>query len=251
MISVSHLSKKYCHELRRGLWYGVRDIAREIIPRRGEAGLRPGEFWALDDVSFEVRRGESLAITGANGAGKSTLLKILYGILKPDRGEVRVSGRVEALIELGAGFNPVLTGRENVRVGAALHGLNARETAALMERVLDFSELGAFVDDPVQSYSSGMKARLAYALAANLDPDVLLVDEVLAVGDFAFQRKCVRHMQSYLAGGGALLFVSHNMYQMQAICERGFLLDHGRLTFEGSAVEMLNRLHELRDDPAQ
>ena len=248
-LSVRGVSKKYCHSLRRSLRYGLTDIARELIPRRApEAGLREGEFWALDDVSFELARGESLAVVGRNGAGKSTLLKVLYGLLKPDRGEVRLHGHAEALIELGTGINPLLTGRENVRVGAALQGLSRRDADVLVERVISFTELGDFFDTPVQSYSAGMKARLSYALGAHLEPDVLLVDEVLAVGDVAFQRKCASHMRSYLDRGGSLLLVSHNTWQIQSVCERGILLDRGRLTFSGTAVETLNAMLEQRDE---
>ncbi|HEX9985824.1 MAG TPA: ABC transporter ATP-binding protein [Thermoanaerobaculia bacterium] len=246
VLSVSHLSKKFAQQLRRSLWYGMRDIARELWPGASEAGLRRGEFWALDDVSFELARGESLALVGDNGAGKSTLLKVLFGLLKPDRGEVRLRGRAEALIELGTGFSPLLTGRENIRVGAALQGLDRRTTDELLEAVIDFAELGDFIDAPLQAYSSGMKARLSYALAAQLRPDLLIVDEVLAVGDFAFQRKCANHMRSYLAGGGSLLLVSHNIYQVQAVCERGILLDQGRVQFQGTAVETLNAMFERR-----
>jgi lipopolysaccharide transport system ATP-binding protein len=248
VLAVSHLSKKYAQQIRPALWYGVCDIAREILAMGNEAGLRSGEFWALDDVSFELARGESLAIIGANGAGKSTLLKVLYGLLKPDRGEVRLQGRVQALIELGTGLHPLLTGRENVSLGAALHGLSRREGEALFERVADFADLGDFIDAPLQSYSSGMKARLAYALATQMKPDVLLVDEVLAVGDLAFQRKCATHMRSHLDDGGSLLLVSHNVYQIQSVCERGILLDRGRIAFRGTAVEALNTMFEHRLD---
>ncbi|MEA2568303.1 MAG: lipopolysaccharide transport system ATP-binding protein [Acidobacteriota bacterium] len=246
VLAVSHLSKKYCRELRRALWYGVVDTARELLPSARALTLRAGEFLALDDVSFDVRAGDALAVIGANGAGKSTLLRILYGLLKPDGGEVRLRGRVEALIELGTGFNPLLTGRENIGVGAALYGLTRRETDVLAEEVVEFAEVAEAIDAPVQSYSSGMKARLAYALAAHLKPDILLVDEVLAVGDAAFQRKCVSHMNAYLERGGALLFVSHNTHQIQSLCNRGILLERGRLTFTGTAVETLNRMFEQR-----
>ena len=242
VLTVSGLSKKYCRSLRRSLWYGMQDIAREVLPLSPPRALRRDEFWAVDDVSFELRKGEALAIMGGNGAGKSTLLKMLAGLLKPDRGEARLRGRVEALIELGVGFDPLLTGRENVRVGAALHGLDRRSTDALQEKVIAFAELGEFFDAPMQSYSSGMRARLAYALAANLEPDVLLVDEVLAVGDAAFQRKCVMHMLAYLNGGGALLFVSHSPYQIQSLCERAILLDRGRVSFRGSAIDAVNEM---------
>ncbi|MDT5293804.1 MAG: lipopolysaccharide transport system ATP-binding protein [Acidobacteriota bacterium] len=244
VLSVSHLSKKYCRELRRSLWYGLCDMALELSWRggRGEAavGLRRAEFWALRDVSFELRAGESLAVIGANGAGKSTLLKILYGLIKPDAGRVRLRGRVEAMLELGTGFNPVLTGRENVYVNAAVLGLPRRRVDALMDIIAEFAGLHQFIDTPVRYYSSGMQARLSYAVAAHLNPEVLLVDEVLAVGDLAYQRKCFNHMRKYLDSGGSLLFVSHSPYHIQSICRRGILLESGRLTFSGTAVEALN-----------
>ncbi|HEX8687013.1 MAG TPA: ABC transporter ATP-binding protein [Pyrinomonadaceae bacterium] len=246
-VSVSRLSKKFCRELGRSLRYGLSDVAREVLGRAGggdSARLRPAEFWALRDVSFEVGRGESLAVIGANGAGKSTLLKVLYGIIKPDAGRVRVGGRVGALIELGTGFNPVLTGRENVRVNAALLGFPRRQADDLMGRVEEFAGLGGFMDTPVQYYSSGMAARLSFAVAAHMKPDVLLVDEVLAVGDINYQRKCFAHMLRYLDGGGSLVFVSHNPFQIQSICRRGVVLERGRLTFAGTAVEAVNYYFE-------
>jgi lipopolysaccharide transport system ATP-binding protein len=249
VISVTNLSKKYCRELRRSLWYGLGDIAREIFRRDAAtrlAQLREAEFWALRDISFEVGRGESLAVIGANGAGKSTLLKVLYGLIKPDAGRVSVAGRVGALIELGTGFNPVLSGRENVYVNAALLGFTRRQVDGWMDEIADFAGIREFIDTPVQYYSSGMQARLSYAVAAHLNPDVLLVDEVLAVGDIAYQHKCFTHMQKYLDAGGSLVFVSHNPYQIQAICRRGIVLEQGRLSFSGTAVEALNHYFETR-----
>lgn len=247
VLDASGLSKKYCRELRRSQWYGLRDIARELLGRgAGDAGLRRGEFWALRDVSFRLGRGESLAVVGGNGAGKSTLLKVLYGLVKPDGGRVGVAGRVAALIELGTGFNPVLSGRENVYLNAAVLGLPRRRVDLLIDEIADFAGVGEFLDAPVQYYSSGMQARLSYAVAAHLAPDVLLVDEVLAVGDVAYQRKCIAHMQRYLDAGGALVLVSHNPYQIQSICQRGILLEGGRLTHAGTAVETLGRYMETR-----
>jgi lipopolysaccharide transport system ATP-binding protein len=249
-LEAERLSKKFCRDLRSSLAYGVRDIARELIGRSGAAGsLRPGEFWSLDDVSFQLSAGEAVAIMGPNGAGKTTLLRIIAGLLKPDSGEIRVRGRISALIELGTGLNPLLSGRENIEIAAALQGVTGRALAGLTERVLDFAELEEVIDAPFQSYSTGMRARLAYAIATQLEPDILLVDEVLAVGDLAFQRKCFEHLHGFLAGGGALLLVSHNPYQTQAICRRGLLLDHGRVVFRGSAVETVHRaLQDLPDD---
>lgn len=242
VLSVSGLSKKYCRSLRRSLWYGVQDIAHEVLPTRAPAGLRPDEFWAVDDVSFELGRGEALAILGQNGAGKSTLLKMLAGLLKPDGGEVRLRGRMQAVIELGVGFDPLLTGRENLRMGAAIQDLDRRAAGEMQERAIDFAELGDFIDAPLQAYSSGMRARLAYAMAASAKPDILLIDEVLAVGDAAFQRKCVTHMLGYLEAGGALLFISHSPYQVNSLCERGILLRQGRVAFDGSAMDALNAM---------
>ncbi|MGE5489771.1 MAG: ABC transporter ATP-binding protein [Actinomycetota bacterium] len=199
----------------------------------------------MDDLSFDLRRGEALAVLGHNGAGKSTLLKLLCGLLKPDRGEIRLGGRPEALLELGTGFNPLLTGRENIQVGAARHGFSGERTRRLIDEVVDFAELKASIDAPFQSYSTGMKSRLAYALSSRLKPDIFLVDEVLAVGDHVFQRKCIGHMRSYLEAGGALVLISHNSHQVQAVCHRGILLHQGRSVFEGTAVEAVSRQLEM------
>ena len=241
VLSATSLGRKHCTDLARTLRYGVYDTASEFgFPRNRD--LRPGEFWALEDVSFELRRGEALGVIGRNGAGKSTLLRLLSGLLKPDRGEVRRQGRLGTLIELGIGFNPVLTGHENVAISAALQGQTRREAARLEEDVLEFSELGSYMDAPLQSYSTGMKARLSYALAASLKPDILLVDEVLAVGDLGFQRKCIAHMQAYLRNGGALMFVSHNVNHIQLLCQRALLLNDGRLAAEGDSVAVLSQM---------
>ena len=247
VLSVSGLAKKYAQSLRLGMAYALRDIAGEVAPRgSGGDALRRGEFWALRDISFELKRGEALAVVGHNGAGKSTLLKLLLGLMKPDSGEIRIDGRAEGIIELGSTFSQLLTGRENVELGAALHGISGRDTRLLLDEVVAFAELDEFIDVPVQSYSSGMKARLAFSLSAHLKPDLLLVDEALAVGDLDFQRKCLNHMRNYLSEGGALLFVSHNVHQIHMICERGLLIEHGRLVFSGSAVDTVNRMFDLQ-----
>lgn len=245
-LSVSHLSKKFARQLRRALWYGARDTARELLLRATDPRLREGEFWALDDVSFDVAPGEALGVIGGNGAGKSTLLKILFGLLKPDRGEVRVRGNLAALIELGTGFQPQLTARENIQLAASLAGLHSRDAAELYEKVIDFAELEGAAEAPVQSYSTGMRARLAYAVAAQLEPSVFLVDEVLAVGDLTFQRKCAAHMRRHLDRGGSLLLVSHSTHQVQSLCTRATLLHEGRQLFTGSAADALTRMFELR-----
>jgi lipopolysaccharide transport system ATP-binding protein len=242
VVTVRNLSKKFCTHLRTSLWYGLRDIAADAWPgpRHPSPPLRRNEFWGLQDVSFELRRGEALAIIGDNGAGKSTLLKLLNGLVKPDTGFIRMLGRVGALIELGVGLDPVLTGRENIFIRAALLGVSRAQVLPLLPAIVDFTGLGEAIEMPVQFYSSGMVARLAYAVAAHLHPDVLLVDEVLAVGDFDFQRKCINHMLSYLAQGGSLILVSHQPHHIQSVCQRGIVLEKGRLAFAGSATEALD-----------
>jgi ABC-type polysaccharide/polyol phosphate transport system ATPase subunit len=249
VLSVEGLWKKFAPETRRASAYGLRDIARELFAVGGGGRLRDGEFWALRDINFEMARGDALAVVGHNGAGKSTLLKTLYGLLKPDRGAVRLAGRSEAIIELGAGFHPLLTGRENIELGAGLHGLGAAAKRRLVDEVVDFADIGDFVDSPMQTYSTGMRTRLSFALSAHLGADLLLVDEVLAVGDMTFQRKCVNLMRRYLGEGGSLIFISHNAFQIQTVCDRGIVLDGGRQIFTGTAVEAINLLLELR--PAQ
>ncbi len=248
MLEVAGVAKVFASDLRRSLRYAAKDIGREVFARepRDVGHLRAGEFKALDGVSFALQRGESLGIVGDNGAGKSTLLKILYGLIKPDAGEVRVRGRVAALLELGTGFDPVLTGRENIFVNGAILGLSGKRLRAVAELVIEFAELEDAIDTPVRYYSSGMSARLAFAIAANLEPDVLLIDEVLAVGDIAFQRKCAVHMLRYVDRGGSLIFVSHNAHQVMSLCSRGLVLDGGRQIFTGTAVEALGHYHALR-----
>jgi ABC-type polysaccharide/polyol phosphate transport system ATPase subunit len=246
LVSVEKLSKKRSRSMRNASAQGVADILREVVAAAPRPGLRPGEFWALRDISFELRRGESLAVIGPNGAGKSTLLKVLYGLLKPDNGSARVRGRVQAILELGASFHPLATGREAIDLAASLVGLSGRETAAYRDAVIAFSELEAAIDTPVQNFSSGMRARLAFGIATQLNPDLLLVDEALAVGDLAFQNKCVEYTKKFLAGGGAMVFVSHSSHQVQSVCTRGLLLSKGEVAFAGSAIEALNHMFETR-----
>ncbi len=241
VVEARNVSKRFTRGLRGALRHGAADIGREFLPwRRPQENLRPGEFWALKDISFELRRGDSLAIIGANGAGKSTLLKLLSGLLRPDHGSIRVRGRLRAMIELGAAFNPVLSGRENIFVQGALYGYKRGELAQQMEAIIDFAGLEEFIDMPLQQYSDGMRARLGFSLAINLDPDVLLVDEVLAVGDIAFQNKCLNHIRQYLSGGGTLVFVGHASHQVQSACLRGLVLTRGVAAYSGGVVEALD-----------
>jgi ABC-type polysaccharide/polyol phosphate transport system ATPase subunit len=246
LIDARGVRKKYCRDLRRSLWYGARDVW-DALTLRGKKTetLREFEFWALDDVSFQLRRGDSLGLLGRNGAGKSTLLKLITGQRSLSAGTIATRGRIVALAELGLGFNPVLSGRENAYVNAAVHGIPRRAFAPILEEIIDFSEIREFIDAAVQTYSSGMKARLGFAIAAHLNPDILVVDEVLAVGDLDFKRKCVKHIQAYLRQGGSMVLVAHDPYLVQAICNRCIVLDKGRVVFEGSGVEGVSFHFEL------
>ena len=214
----------------------LRELVGRSLRRNGGDRERGREsFWALKDVSFQVRPGEVLGVIGANGAGKSTLLKILTGILEPERGSVSVQGRVGAVIELAAGFHPDLTGRENVFLQGAVMGMTRAEIERKYEEIIDFAEVGDFVDTPIKRYSSGMTARLGFSIAAHMDPDVLLVDEVLSVGDFAFQRKAEARLREVVSRDIPVVIVSHRMDRITKLCDQAILLAEGAVVQAGSA----------------
>ncbi len=247
-IEVRHLSKKFARSLKRAMIYGMADITRmALLPHRSagegplpeDAPLRPSEFWALRDVNLDIRRGECVGILGHNGAGKSTLFSILSGIYGPTHGRIEVRGRLQALIALGAGFHPALTGRENIYINASILGLNRRQIDERFNEIVAFSELGAFLDAPIKNYSSGMLVRLGFSVAAHLDPDILLIDEVLAVGDISFQRKCLDFLQRLQARGASIVLVSHNTASIESICTRVVWMDHGRVVEEGPAQRVI------------
>lgn len=198
-------------------------------------------FWALDDVSFALERGETLGIIGPNGAGKSTVLKLLAGIARPSTGLVEVRGRVASLIEVGAGFHPDLTGRQNVYLNGAIMGMSRAEIKRKFDQIVEFAELADFIDVPVKRYSSGMYMRLGFSVAAQLEPDVLLVDEVLAVGDRSFQAKSVQRMHEVANSGATVIFISHDLNAVQGLCGRGIYLRHGRIVVDGSVQEAIHR----------
>jgi lipopolysaccharide transport system ATP-binding protein len=235
LVKVEGLSKKFCKDLKTSLWYGVKDLVSGITGSQANRELRDKEFWAVKDISFELRRGECLGLIGHNGAGKSTLLKILNGLINPDEGSVTMRGRVGALIELGAGFNPILTGRENIYNNGAVLGFTRKEIDAKVEEIIDFSEIREFIDMPVQNYSSGMKVRLGFAVAAQMEPDVLIIDEVLAVGDLGFYFKCLNKIGE-LIPKTAVIYVSHNMPQVARICTKILLLDKGKSIFNNNQI---------------
>lgn len=226
LVIADGVRKKFCRDLKKSLWYGMCDIGREITGRAKMTALRPKEFWALDGISFELKRGEVLGLIGRNGAGKTTLLKMLNNLIKPDAGRITVRGRVAALISLGAGFNPVLTGRENVYVNGAVLGLKKREIDAKFREIVDFAELWDFIDTPVQSYSSGMKVRLGFSVATALNPDLLLLDEVLAVGDMGFRIKCLNSVRKIM-NDTAVVFVSHSLQFVSQFCTRIAVMEKG------------------------
>ncbi|MGB9754849.1 MAG: ABC transporter ATP-binding protein [Roseiflexus castenholzii] len=207
------------------------------------------EFWALRNVSFEVRRGETVGIIGRNGSGKSTLLQIIAGTLAPTEGEVRVKGRVAALLELGSGFNPEFTGRENVYLNGAILGLSREEIDARFDDIAAFADIGEFIDQPVKVYSSGMYARLAFAVAVSLDPDILIVDEILAVGDLAFQQRCATRLRQLRDEGLTLLYVSHSPDSIKSVCQNALLLVEGKVFYKGHAEETMNKyLNLIREE---
>ena len=240
-IEFDHVWKKF----KKGESY---DSLRDLIPamakrlftaNRADA-LRPREFWAVQDVSFAVRRGEALGIIGPNGAGKSTVLKLLSKILRPNKGAIHVNGRLSALIEIGAGFHPDLTGRENIYLNGAILGMTRKEINGKFDQIVEFSGLEDFIDTPVKRYSSGMYARLGFSVAAHVDPEILLVDEVLSVGDMSFQHRCIEKMRQRLASGVAVIFVSHNLQAEASLCHRAVVLSRGSKVFDGSPGEAID-----------
>ena len=236
LIDVSHVSKKFSRSLNKGMWYGLKDLGSAVFgSNQNRSVLRDGEFWSVRDISFSLRRGECLGLIGRNGAGKSTLLKMLNGLIRPDEGTITMRGKVGALIELSAGFNPLLSGRENVYVNGQLLGFSKKEIDQKFKAILDFAELGEFIDSPVQNYSSGMKVRLGFAVAAQMEPDVLLIDEVLAVGDMGFVLKCLNKMDE-LRSKTAMIFVSHNMPMVSRMCSHICLMKEDKTTYQSDDV---------------
>jgi lipopolysaccharide transport system ATP-binding protein len=271
-ISIEHLSKAYRLGVIGGGTLGA-DISRwwarvrgrpdphSLVDQKG-SGRQVGEqFWALRDASFDVKEGEVVGLIGRNGAGKSTLLKILSQVTAPTSGEVRLRGRVASLLEVGTGFHPELTGRENVFLNGAILGMRKSEIRSKLDEIIAFSEIETFIDTPVKRYSSGMYVRLAFAVAAHLEPEILIIDEVLAVGDAAFQKKCLGRMGDVAKGGRTVLFVSHNMQAVQGLCHRVLWIDDGRIVDSGDPAAVIGRYlqrvvavtsvrEQVWDDPA-
>jgi len=248
-IRVEGLGKQY----RIGSVERYRTLRDTLVQRLSKIPFRGGKkaarhqeesLWAVKDVSFTIKQGEVFGIIGRNGAGKSTLLKTLARITDPSTGRAEVYGRVGALIEIGTGFHPELTGRENIFLNGTILGMRKAEIVSKFDEIVDFSELEKFLDTPVKHYSSGMRVRLAFAVAAHLQPEVLIVDEVLAVGDVAFQKKCLGKMSDVGREGRTVLLVSHNIVAIENLCSHGIVLDHGKLTFEGSAKDAVRNYYD-------
>lgn len=232
-IEIEHLSKKY------RLHHERNQYLKTALLRRGRA--RYEEFWAVRDVSFDISSGSTFGIIGSNGSGKSTLLKCLAGILTPDEGRIKIEGRVAALLELGSGFHPELTGRENVFLNGAILGMTQREIAHRLNDIIDFSGLAKFIDTPVKNFSSGMVVRLGFAIATNVEPEILLIDEVLAVGDAEFQQRCYEKIEKFRSDGRTIVIVSHGLGQIEQMCDRVAWLEHSHLKEIGPAFETVQR----------
>ncbi|PYS41062.1 MAG: sugar ABC transporter ATP-binding protein [Acidobacteria bacterium] len=237
VIEFANVSKSFPRHTGRML---LRSHVRRMLGRQPA-----NRFFALKNVSFTIRQGENVALVGVNGAGKSTLLSLAVGLAAPDRGTIQVDGRIVGLLELGSGFHADLTGRENVFLNASLLGLTKRKTQQIFDSVVEFSEIGDFIDEPLRTYSSGMMLRLAFSVAVNVDPDFIIVDEVLAVGDQSFQAKCFDKIAEFKRKGKTLLCVSHSAAVVQQLCERALWLDHGELIVDGKTEDVL-KMYEGR-----
>jgi len=235
-IRVNNISKKYL--IGNTSSGSLRETIVSVFSANSQS--KTEDFWALKDISFEVKRGEAIGIIGKNGAGKSTLLKVLSRITEPTKGRVEIDGRVSSLLEVGTGFHPELTGRENVFLNGTILGMKRQEIKDKFDEIVDFSGVEKFLDTPVKRYSSGMKVRLAFAVAAHLEPEILIIDEVLAVGDAEFQKKCLGKMEDVTGEGRTVLFVSHNMSAVKQLCSKGILLNHGKMMEEGEVDKVVN-----------
>ncbi len=256
IIDVENVWKIYCRNLKKAMWYGIRDLSTELLGRgkdRPLSELRRGEFYAVRDATFQVRQGECVAMIGPNGAGKSTMLKMINGLIRPNSGDIRIRGKIGALIELGTGFNPILSGRENVYVNASILGMKRHDVDKVFDDIVEFAELNHVIDDPVKTYSSGMKVRLGFSVAANLRPNLLIMDEILAVGDVGFRMKCFGHLKNLIDNGVAIILVSHAMSMLQRVATRGIVFDQGRIVHDGDTQTAGTMYEELvnvkKEDP--
>ncbi len=243
-VSVHGVSKKFARSLKRSFIYGARDIGALLVGKKGDDRLRPSEFWAMRDVSFELPLGTSMGIVGLNGSGKTTLLRMICGILRPTMGEIDVRGRIAPMLALGAGFKPVLSGRENIFLNLALLGVSERDIRARYESIVDFAELAESINAPIGTYSSGMRARLGFACAVHTDPKILVVDEVLSVGDAPFRVKCRNRINEMRRAGTSMLLVSHSAVTIDTLSDQCMFLRKGRVVAQGAPSEVLKLYEE-------
>ncbi|RZV00847.1 MULTISPECIES: ABC transporter ATP-binding protein [Serratia] len=239
-IEFKNVTKRY------PLYHHIGSGIKELIfnPRRALSLLSGRSYLAIEDISFQVQKGESVALIGRNGAGKSTSLGLVAGVMKPSSGTVSVVGRVASMLELGGGFHPELTGRENIRLNATLLGLRRKELKQRLDKIIEFSELGEFIDEPIRVYSSGMLAKLGFSVITQVDPDILIIDEVLAVGDISFQRKCIDTINEFKKKGVTILFVSHNLRDIEKVCDKVIWIENHRVKEIGSAHSIISKYKE-------
>jgi lipopolysaccharide transport system ATP-binding protein len=239
-IEFKNVTKRY------PLYHHIGSGIKELIfnPRRALSLLSGRSYLAIEDISFQVQKGESVALIGRNGAGKSTSLGLVAGVMKPSSGTVSVVGRVASMLELGGGFHPELTGRENIRLNATLLGLRRKELKQRLDKIIEFSELGEFIDEPIRVYSSGMLAKLGFSVITQVDPDILIIDEVLAVGDISFQRKCIDTINEFKKKGVTILFVSHNLSDVEKICDKVIWIENHKMKDMGDAHSIISQYRE-------
>lgn len=236
VIEVKNLHKKFCLDLKTSLRYGLIDSYMDVFGMlKNSKKLREKEFWALQNISFELKKGESIGVVGRNGSGKTTLLKLLHNLLDPSWGEININGTLRALIALGTGFNPVLTGRENIKIACKVLGFSDIQIGEMTEEILEFSEIGDFIDTPVRNYSSGMLVRLGFAVAIQMKPDILLIDEVLAVGDIGFTVKCQKKITDFRNNGGSIILVSHGLHNIRFHCDNAIWINKSKMMMSGDA----------------
>ncbi|HHQ4314477.1 TPA: ABC transporter ATP-binding protein [Serratia fonticola] len=240
VIEFKNVTKRY------PLYHHIGSGIKELIfnPRRALSLLTGRSYLAIDDISFQVKKGESVALIGRNGAGKSTSLGLVAGVMRPSSGTVSVTGRVASMLELGGGFHPELTGRENIRLNAILLGLRRKELKERLDKIIEFSELGDFIDEPIRVYSSGMLAKLGFSVITQVDPDILIIDEVLAVGDISFQRKCLKTIDEFKKKGVTILFVSHNLADVEKVCDKVIWIEDHKMREMGDAQLVISHYKE-------